>query len=319
MKIDPRHLELLAAIVEHGGLTEGAAALGKSQPSASRSLALLEDRLGLALFVPGRRPLQPTELCQALVQEGRKVLEAGNTASKLVRLHKSGHVGSVRIAGSPFFMDGVVLPILAGFQTAFPDVHINQSYGYAREVIADLQNDTADLGIVPIRATEVPSDIAAHDILPGRNVIACRIGHPLARQSEVRVADIAQYSWIAPPPESPLYHDLRGVLDGIGVKEFKVSFSGGSLASVTNVLANSDAITVLPYSVVFNLRRQNLLTALSIRIGDPDRSLCILMRQETNKKSATGHLAQFIRSEFVALGEMIQRSEKPTRLETTKS
>ena len=62
MKIDPRHLELLAAIVDHGGLTEGAAALGKSQPSASRSLRNLEARLSMALFVPGRRPLQPTEL-----------------------------------------------------------------------------------------------------------------------------------------------------------------------------------------------------------------------------------------------------------------
>ena len=48
MKIDPRHLEILAAIVDHGGLTEGASALGKSQPSVSRSLSMLEERLGIA-------------------------------------------------------------------------------------------------------------------------------------------------------------------------------------------------------------------------------------------------------------------------------
>jgi hypothetical protein len=33
-------------IVEKGGLTEGAEALGKSQPSVSRTMALLEDRIG---------------------------------------------------------------------------------------------------------------------------------------------------------------------------------------------------------------------------------------------------------------------------------
>jgi DNA-binding transcriptional LysR family regulator len=55
MKLDPRHLEILAAIVDHGGLTEGAAALGKSQPSVSRTLAQLEARIGTPLFKPGRR------------------------------------------------------------------------------------------------------------------------------------------------------------------------------------------------------------------------------------------------------------------------
>lgn len=52
MKIDPRQLEILAAIVQSGGLTEGAAALGKSQPSVSRSIAALEARLGSALSCP---------------------------------------------------------------------------------------------------------------------------------------------------------------------------------------------------------------------------------------------------------------------------
>ena len=46
MKIDPRHLEIISAIVDEGGLTEGAEALGKSQPSLSRSIALLEARIG---------------------------------------------------------------------------------------------------------------------------------------------------------------------------------------------------------------------------------------------------------------------------------
>ena len=246
----------------------------------------------------------------ALVLEGRKVLAAGQAASKLVQLHKSGHVGSIRVAGSPIFLDGVVLPILARFQADFPDIHINQSYGYAQGVLSGLLNDTLDLGIVPIRASEVPEGVVADELLQGRNVIACRMGHPLARKTDVRVSEIAQYSWIAPPPESPLYHDLRAVLESIGVKDFKVSFSGGSLTSVTNVLAGSDAITVLPYSVVFNLRRQNLLTALPIRIGDPDRNLCMLTRAGLDRKSAVHHLAGFVRSEFVAHRQIIQHRDK---------
>lgn len=311
MKLDPRHLEILAAIVDHGGLTEGANALGKSQPGVSRSLSMLEDRLGIALFEPNRRPLRATEFCRLLAQEGRKIRAASDTASTVVQQFKGGLRGAVRVAGSPIFMDGVVSPILASFQTDFPDIHINQSYGYARDVLEQMENGTTDVGIVPIRSSEVPSQFEARQILPGRNVIACRIGHPLARKTTLKLSEIAECSWIAPPPDSPLYHDLRAVLDGIGMRDFKVSFSGGSLASVITILSNSDALTVLPYSVVYMLRRQNSLSALSIRIGDPDRHLCVLSpKVKSETIMARDKLVRFVCGEFTSLNAVMQRREQ---------
>ena len=310
MKIDPRHLEILAAIVDNGGLTEGAAALGKSQPSVSRSLAMLEERLGVELFEPNKRPLQPTEFCRLLAQEGRQIRKAGETASHLITQLHGGRSGAVRLAGTPIFMDGGVSGMIASFQSENPDIRIDQSYGYASDVISRLENNTLDIGIVPIRASEIPAGFTSTRILKGRNVIACRSGHPLARKQPVRLSDITQYSWIAPPADSPLYHDLRTVLEGIGVRDFKVSFTGGSLSAVINVLAGSDSLTVLPYSVVFMLRRQNTLAALSIRIGDPDRHLCILSKTDLSEKPAAKRLARFVETEFSSLSQLIQRREQ---------
>ena len=179
MKIDPRHLEILAAIVDGGGLTEGASALGKSQPSVSRSLTMLEQRLGVKLFEPNRRPLQPTEFCLSLAAEGRRILKAGQTAGQLANRFRSGQAGAVRIAGTPVFMDGVVSPRIAAFQSGHPDIRIDQSYGYVPEVIEGLTKGTIDLGILPIRAEEIPDHLVFTEILKGRNVIACRVGHPL--------------------------------------------------------------------------------------------------------------------------------------------
>ncbi len=312
MKLDPRHLEILAAIVDHSGLTEGARALGKSQPSVSRSIAMLEERIGILLFEPNRRPLQATEFCLRLAQEGRKIRAAGATAATVVQQYKVGLRGAVRVAGSPIFMDGVVSPILAAFQSEYPDIHINQNYGYAHEVLDQIKNGTLDLGIVPIRNTEVPTEIEARQILPGRNVIACRMGHPLTRKTTLRLSEIAAYPWIAPPPDSPLYHDLRAVLDGIGMRDFKVSFSGGSLASVISFLSNSDSLTVLPYSVVYMLRRQNAVSALSIRIGDPDRHLCVLSPVDVARGTSLDKLLRFVRAEFASLNEVMLRREQNT-------
>ena len=93
MKIDSEHLEILAVIVEKGGLTEGADELGKSQPSVSRSMALLEKRIGMPLFEPGRRPLRPTELGASLARLGTRIRTANKDASLLVRRFRQGLAG----------------------------------------------------------------------------------------------------------------------------------------------------------------------------------------------------------------------------------
>jgi DNA-binding transcriptional LysR family regulator len=308
MKLDPRHLEMLFAIVEQGGLTEGAELLGKSQPSLSRSLAILEQRVGEPLFEPGKRPLQATELGHALAAEGWKVYLAGRESSEILVRFRQGKTGAVRVAGTPFFLDGVISGMIAAFQGENPNIRIDQSYGYPMELIGRLGEGVLDLAIVPMRSTSVPEGFTFEQILPGRNVIACRVGHPLLRRGTVKLADIALYPWIAPPADSPLYHDLRAVLEGIGVKDFKVSFTGGSLIAVVSILTGSDALTVLPFSVVFMMRRQKSISALPIRIGDPDRHLGILMASCQTVRPAVRRFMSYIRREFEMLSSSIQRA-----------
>ncbi len=305
MKLDPRHLEILAAIVEAGGLTEGAALLGKSQPSVSRSVSLLEDRVGEPLFLPTRRPLQPTELGLALAQEGQRILSAGRHASRVVDEYRQGIAGAVRVAGTPIFMDGVISNVIAEFQAEYPNIRIDQSYGYPTELLSQLSAETLDLAILPMRPADVSDEYEFRQILPGRNVIACRVGHPLARKKEVKLEDITEFSWIAPPANSPLFRDLRNTLDGIGMRDLKISFTGGSLSAVVNVLTGSDSLTVLPFSVVFMMQRQKTLTALPIKIGDPDRHLGCVKLSARSMPASSNHVLEFIKQKFEMLDRLI--------------
>src|SRR6218665_601793 len=97
MKMDERHLIQLAAVVQAGGVTEGANLLGLTQPAVSRTLAVGEKRLGEPLFVKGRRPLQPTPLGRALADHGQAMLTATRKASALVEGFRHGRTGLVRV------------------------------------------------------------------------------------------------------------------------------------------------------------------------------------------------------------------------------
>lgn len=310
MQLDPRHLEILAAIVDEGGLTEGAQALGKSQPSISRTVAMLEERVGVALFLKNKRPLQATELCHALAAEGRKIRQANRSASGIVANYCGGRRGLVRIAGTPVFMDGVISGMVARFQQAYPEVEIEQSYGYATELMNQLGTGELDLAIFPANPSSHYQGFHFEPMLEGRNVIACGYNHPLLSKPSLRLTDIAPYPWVAPPATSPLYQDMRQVLADIGMRDFKISFSGGSLSATTNILMNSEALTVLPYSVVFMDRNQRSLAALSVRLGHPERSLGVLSRTDGDMRPSVQRFFSFLEKEFASLSGRIVKQDR---------
>jgi DNA-binding transcriptional LysR family regulator len=301
MKIDPRHLEILAAIVDAGGLTEGSERVGKSQPSVSRSMALLEERVGQPLFIKGRRPLKPTELGTALAREGLRILEIGHKADLLIEDFKKGVSGAIKIGGTPVFMDGVVSTMIADFQNTYPDIRIDQINGYPSELTQMVSNASIDAAILPIRPLDVAKDLEFRQVLTARNVIACRIGHPVLRTPNILLEDIAKFSWVGPPKDSPLFRDLQNTLESIGIQDLNIKFSGGSLNAITNVLRGSDALAILPYSVVQALKDQHQLDSLSLRIGDPDRHLGILVRRSKDTSSATLRFLEYIEAAFETL------------------
>ncbi len=287
----------------------------KSQPSVSRIMTLLEQRIGMPLFEPGRRPLRPTELGSSLARLGSLIQEANQEASLLVRRFKQGHAGLLRVGGSPIFMKGVISMVIADFQSRFPDIHIDQSYGYLEALSVSLRNGCLDLAILPVHQDQVPPDMTFVPILPGQNVIVCRPDHPLTLCTDITPADIDGYSWIAPPLESPLFRDLQRALKAIGTQNFRTSFSGGTLASIQSVLTGSDFLTILPASVVFQTRRTVPHKILPVHIDHPDRSLGLLTVTDRQGTPALGQFTVLAKNAIQRLQERMeqeQRTAKPS-------
>ncbi|OJF92331.1 LysR family transcriptional regulator [Pararhizobium antarcticum] len=310
MKIDERHLVQLAAVVKTGGVTEGAALLGLSQPAMSRTLSMLEARIGEPLFIKGRRPLQPTPLGRALADHGQTMLSASRKASDVVESFRVGKSGVVRVGGTPFFMDALIAGMIAEFQNLYPDVRIDQTYGYFPDLRAALHADQIDLAICPIDILDEGSGLEFQQILPGRNVVACRMTHPLLLKRRPQPGHLLDFPWVSPPPGSPLLADLRSMLLSFGATEIKIRYSGGSLLSVVNYMKAADALTIMPHSVVFALRNEKSITALPVNIPHPDRALGLLKRADAPRTPAIDHFARHVRSSFETLKHLIKRHEQ---------
>jgi DNA-binding transcriptional LysR family regulator len=309
MKLDEKHLIQLAAVVQAGGVTEGAALLGLTQPAVSRTVSMLERRVGEPLFIKGRRPLQPTPLGKGLAEHGQAMLSAARKASSLVDGFRKGSVGLVRVGGTPFFMDALISGMIAEFQNTRPDIRVEQSYGYLADLRIALDADRIDLAICPIDVLEEGSGMRFQIVLPGRNVVACSLTHPLLKERRFNPAKLLDYPWVAPPLGSPLYADLHSLALSLGATEIKVRYAGGSLASAINYLKASDALTVLPHSVVFAYRNDRSITALPHNIPHPERALGVLRHAETVGAPSVDAFAEHVARCFENLKHLIKRHE----------
>lgn len=310
MKLDERHLIQLAAVVQTGSVTEGASLLGMTQPALSRTIGMLEGRLGQPLFCKGRRPLEPTPLGRALADHGQAMLIASRKASETVAGFRQGRAGVVRAGGVPFFMDALISGMVAEFQNAHGEVRVEQSYGHLPELRARLEADAIDLAVCPLDILEEGSGLSFQKILPGHNVIACRSTHPLLGRRKLSGAEVLDFPWIAPLPGSPLLEDMRAILLSLGVGEVKTRYSGGSLWSVLNYLAATDALAVLPHSVVFAVRKTGTVSVLPVKIPQRERTLGLLRRTDAPPSTAADHFARHLVASFEALRHLIARHEQ---------
>ena len=310
MKIDERHLLQIAAIVMYGGVTEAASVLGLSQPAISRNITNIEKRLGEPLFIKGKRPLRPTVLGALLANHGQVIMEASRKASESAQSFQKGTSGVIRVCGVPYFMDALITDMMATFQRKQPDIRVELSYGHLPELMAQLDANQIDLAIGPLGLRETNSDLKFVPILPGRNVIACRYKHPLLSKKRLSTNDILNFPWVSPLPGSPLLADMHSILLTFGIAEVAIRYSGGSLMGVVNYVSNTDALVILPHSVVFSMRAEKRIQVLPMEIPQPERTLGILTKATTPMTPACEKFYTHIVDEFRDLKDLITRHEK---------
>src|SRR3954470_9338151 len=84
--LETRHLRLVQAIADAGGVTRAGDHLHLTQSAVSRQLAELEDRLGLQLFTRVKKRLRITPAGTHLLDASRRILDDLASAERELKL-----------------------------------------------------------------------------------------------------------------------------------------------------------------------------------------------------------------------------------------
>ena len=115
-------METFVRVLETGSFSAAARGLGVGQPAVSKSVAQLEERLGVRLLVRTTRGLSATEAGLAFLDRARRAIEEADEADLAARGAGAGLTGRLRVCAPVTFARLHVVPRLPAFLTLHPDL-----------------------------------------------------------------------------------------------------------------------------------------------------------------------------------------------------
>jgi DNA-binding transcriptional LysR family regulator len=207
MAIELRLLRYFAVVAEELHVGHAAARLYISQPALSQQIRVLEDQVGLPLFVRHPRGVALTEAGEALLREARDVLERSERLERTVEDLRRGATESLRIAVPPGAPSTLLPELLAPLRVQRPDASVEVQELTTPEQLEALHAGSIDLGLV--REPVDDSRLARRSLLVEPLGVCLPAGHALADRESLSLADLADELFVCfPRAWAPSLHDV---------------------------------------------------------------------------------------------------------------
>jgi len=162
------------------------------QSAVSRQLSLLEEELGMPLFIrKGKRLDAPTPLCLDIADEIENMEMAIENIRAIADDHRNARVGELRLATTHTQAKYFLPSVINEFREKYPKVEIHFFQGNPAQLVEMLHQGKADIAVCTEELRE-HSDLVTHKCYDWNHALMVPPKHPLAT-GELSLARIAEY------------------------------------------------------------------------------------------------------------------------------
>jgi len=275
-----KHWALLGALGESATLNQAAARISVTQPSATKMLADIEQAFGFALFERHARGMAATPLGREVVTYARQTqagLERFLLDLEAKRRGGHGHLVFGAIMGAA---PDVVARAVSDIKRERPRLSIRILGETSDQIVALLERHEIELAVGRYTA---PLDHDKFDFTPLADEslrVFVRAGHPLAGRDAVQWDELVRWPWVMQMLTSPARMLLEGEFAEAGVAGPQDAIECTSIFATLQLVQSSDAVSVLPVSVLRDHVRAGLLATLPIEVGRQLKAFGVLTRKD---------------------------------------
>ena len=239
------------ALLTHQSFRQAAKAEYISQPAFSRSIANLEDSLGVVLFNRQRGNITPTKYGDILEKHISLILNSTSELEREIGIHRDLLVGEINVAMAPFAAEMSGNKAFGSLISKHPQIRCRVTSSDWDDVEKLVLERKADVGFAELYEAEKNKKISTELIGHYQVVFFCRHGHPLLQNKQLGKEDLDEY----PLALIKLPGRVASVFPGILYPEehsssMLPSIRVNDLALARQVVLESDAFSVsTPYQI----------------------------------------------------------------------
>jgi len=271
MVITIHHLQQVEAIARRGSFSKAAQESNLSQPALSRSIARLEEQLGVKLFDRSRREVVPTIFGEHILQSGKPVLQDMQMMERDLNLLQGLESGKLVVGSGPLPAEISVGKAVAKFTTKYPKVNVHIVIDRTPNLLLRLHNREIDIVVAETRLINDSSELEIIPLPKQQLYSCCRPDHPLTKKKQLVAKDIFYYPLAIPwvPGKLLISMARESGLQVNSVEDLPCSvLECDYLKVLFDIITESDAVGMVTSSILDNSILHQQLVLLPIPLPD---------------------------------------------------
>jgi len=268
-RIKLQDLHILTTVVEAGSMRRAATLLNTTQPAISRSIAELEDAVGVRLLDRNPQGIEPTAYGRALLDGGVAVFDELHQAVKNIEFLADPTAGEVRI--------GSIVPLASSFVSAlidrlaqrYPRIVFHVEAAQVETLRRELGERNIDLLITP-RLGLFNDERFSFEVLYDHSfVVVAGAQNPWVRRRTIKLAELMDEPWAMPPPDRGLGPVYRDVFRASGLDYPRTTVVTTSAEVRISLVATGRFLTTFSTGVLGFSARRTELKVLAVALPAP--------------------------------------------------
>lgn len=254
------------AVAQAGSLNRAAERLHISQPTLTKSIHMLEERLGVELFVRGARGVTLTTYGKAVLMRARLIDSEMRKITEDIEALQDLSFGSVNVGAPPgagfhtHTLPAVTLRLIDGERK----LSVNYSMGTREQLLPALREGGLDFIIAVMVNDEGSDDLVQLPLFEDRNCLVVRHGHPLLNLTQPQYGDLLSFPWFVMTESVELERALRSELRSRGLQAKRSVVHSDSSQLLKSAVLASDALGLTRYDVCRADIRSGLLCEIRL-------------------------------------------------------
>lgn len=253
-------IRVLLAVVRAGSMSKAAAALNTTQSAISRTIADLENAIGVRLLDRSSQGVEPTSSGHALLKRGIIAFNELEQGLEEIKFLNDPAAGELRIGAGPAQCEGIVVAVIAQLLRQYPRMIFHVAPLVTPAIYEELRQRRIEFGLVRISGALSEEDLEEEFLFEEPLVVVAHVNSLWARRRKLDLRELLDEVWTWPaaldrfvvdafrarglePPRAAVYTDASNMRTSLAATG---RFLAVVPASVARVSATHAALKILP-------------------------------------------------------------------------